>query len=643
MAAAMPNLCALDAIERLPIGMFFGNEITSVEMMLKATERGVPMSEPTRRETQLGIADLKKRLGAVGLNNVQQGQDLRRGVVLFVIGEVPNQTDIAVSEEFLDDLPNTKEYQAMVDSYAHAVAGRLKCGPPELFYCQSGVAIQVSFRWPIQSAVYNNELMTFLLMDVMNRADGKVAKCSVQLGGGRVFASVVKAVNSVRSAVDAGQITFYEPTFHQEVYQRVETKKQPQERRSQADVEQFVAEKAYTGFIAVDEATEVWTVDPWDAQYLGVTVKDLSLAMRVLRANGLLQTGTSPEYVRPTNKLLAERSSRTKREESFSTNQQKLSHKSPPNKDALVSDVQNILREYATFSLVLVDVDNFKSVNDTKGHLEGDACLDKVIEAIETVVGRKGKTYRWGGDEFAICLPDFSTAEALTTAERIRSTVEQAKAGGDIEVTTSIGVCGSDCTESKSPEEFFDFADKAMYESKHGRGRNCVTAWPLSSAGSKTENTPAKRLGERERQKLAESVVLSIKTDNGHQRNYTIQIKNHSKTLDVAIKRISLWSDGQRVGNPAFRPEGENARCWDVAADRELPINFDSGEIVAKRLWSIAGCPSIDAFHDTNLLKGHFRSKVRVEVLYEILGIEKQYEETRTVQVDPINNAITGM
>jgi hypothetical protein len=48
-------------------------------------------------------------------------------------------------------------------------------------------------------------------------------------------------------------------------------------------------------------------------------------------------------------------------------------------------------------------------------------------------------------------------------------------------------------------------------------------------------------------------------------------------------------------------------------------------------------------FHDTNLLKGHFRSKVRVEVLYEVEGIEKQYDETRMVQVDPINNAITGI
>lgn len=137
--------------------------------------------------------------------------------------------------------------------------------------------------------------------------------------------------------------------------------------------------------------------------------------------------------------------------------------------------------------------------------------------------------------------------------------------------------------------------------------------------------------------------MTGFKSDKGHQRNYTIRVKNHSKEFDVAIKRISLWSDGQRVGEPAFRPEGANGKCWDVAADRELPINFDAGEVVAKRLWSIAGTPSMSAFHDTNLLLGHFRSKVRVEVLYEVVGIEEQYDETQTVQVDPINNVITGM
>ena len=602
------------------------------------------MSETIRNETQRGIADLQRRLNAAGLNIVRQQENFRHGSTYFEVGDSESYTNIALSEEFLHDLPNTKEYQVMVDLYARAVAGRLKCGSPELFCCQSGVGIQISFQWPIHSGgIRDGVYKAVLLTDVTNLVDGKIAKCSVEVGGGRVPAVLVQVVNDLRSAIDAGQIQFYEPSVHQDRYQRVEMKERAPQPRSQSDVERFLSGKAYTlGFIAAHDMSEVWAVDPWDAQYLGVTEKALSLAMRVLRENGLLQTGTSADYVRPTDKLLAEHSARAKEKAPLSHLQQKLSHNSPPAKDELLKELQRVLDQHPTFALVMLDVDNFKSVNDTNGHPAGDVCLDIFIGAVEAVVGQRGRVYRWGGDEFAICLPDFSTAEALTTAERIRSAVEQAKAGGDIEVTTSIGVCGSDRTESKSPEELFVFADKAMYQSKHS-GKNRVTAWPLSSAEASLESTPTKRLGEQERRKLADSVVLSIKTDNGHQRNYTIQIKNHSKQLDAAIKRISLWKDDERIGNPVFRPEGENARCWDVGADRELPINFDAGEIVAKRLWTIAGSPPMDAYNDINLLKGHFRSKVRVEVLYEVLGIEKPYDETRTVQVDPINNAITGV
>src|SRR6266404_8735932 len=57
-------------------------------------------------------------------------------------------------------------------------------------------------------------------------------------------------------------------------------------------------------------------------------------------------------------------------------------------------------------------------------------------------------------------------------------------------------------------------------------------------------------MGDEQRQKLANSVVLSIKTDNGHQRNYTIQVKNHSPKIDAEINCISLWRKGQRIGEP---------------------------------------------------------------------------------------------
>jgi diguanylate cyclase (GGDEF)-like protein len=148
-----------------------------------------------------------------------------------------------------------------------------------------------------------------------------------------------------------------------------------------------------------------------------------------------------------------------------------------PNKEKLISDVSSFLTRKSGIALLVIDLDHFKHVNDTKGHLEGDACLNRVVKAIGGVLGRKGILYRWGGDEFAVSLPDFSTDEAHATAERIRRTVEEAKPGGDdLPVTTSIGVGGSDRMSSRSAEDLIAVADKAMYRSKH-QGKNRVTSW----------------------------------------------------------------------------------------------------------------------------------------------------------------------
>ena len=124
--------------------------------------------------------------------------------------------------------------------------------------------------------------------------------------------------------------------------------------------------------------------------------------------------------------------------------------------------------------MIVVDLDSFKLVNDTHGHSARDECLHKVVSVIGTVVGTRGRLYRWGGDEFVVCLHDFSTEEAKVTAERIRLAVESAKPGGEIPVTTSIGVCGTDCIDSSAAQDILDFADKAMDESKRS-GKNRVT------------------------------------------------------------------------------------------------------------------------------------------------------------------------
>jgi hypothetical protein len=125
-------------------------------------------------ETQQGIAELKRRLSIVGLQVTDQREQFRHDSFYFAIGNDANQTDIVLPREFLDDLPNTKDYHAIVDTYARAVAGRLKCGSPEVFYCQTGLAIKVSIQWPIQGGIYNGNLWVGVLMYVMSEEDGKM-------------------------------------------------------------------------------------------------------------------------------------------------------------------------------------------------------------------------------------------------------------------------------------------------------------------------------------------------------------------------------------------------------------------------------------------------------------------------------------
>lgn len=298
------------------------------------------MNEPTRNETQLGLADLKKRLAAAGLQIIEQRR--MPGLLhstYFVMGHANYSTDITIADTFLDDLPATKEYHTKVDSYAAAVAGRLKCGSPETFYCRNGFAVHISIRWPIQAGMINSAISSFILMDVTNQVDGQIAKCSLEIGLSpyrTVFDTLVLTVNSVRTAVDLGSVTFYSPDVWQEKYQRLELRKQQPEQPSQAEIERYLAGKACVlGFFAANDLSDVWTVDSWDSEYLAVTTKQLVLATRVLRAKGLLHLGSGPDYARPTDKLLAEWSSGKENSAPLSSGQ-RLSRTNLPNKEALL-------------------------------------------------------------------------------------------------------------------------------------------------------------------------------------------------------------------------------------------------------------------------------------------------------------------
>src|SRR2546422_8764514 len=151
--------------------------------------------------------------------------------------------------------------------------------------------------------------------------------------------------------------------------------------------------------------------------------------------------------------------------------------------------------EHAPLSLLFLDLDNLKQVTDRYGHPVGDEVLRGVASAVNTACAAKGHCYRWGGDELGVLLPNYSSAEAASLAERIRHAVSKLEIQNyPHDVTISVGVACH--PETSSGDRLVEHADNAMYQAKQ-KGRNQVCTAPfLAAAGSRRSRKSAeKKLG----------------------------------------------------------------------------------------------------------------------------------------------------
>ncbi len=134
------------------------------------------------------------------------------------------------------------------------------------------------------------------------------------------------------------------------------------------------------------------------------------------------------------------------------------------------------LRHRSPLSLIIFDIDHFKHVNDTYGHLAGDAILKRLSEICITTLRRDDIFARYGGEEFCIVSRGTSIDEANIVAERLRSIIDNTDFvfnGQHIPVTISLGVAALPDVPAKTPNELIELADQALYRAKRG-GRNQV-------------------------------------------------------------------------------------------------------------------------------------------------------------------------
>jgi diguanylate cyclase (GGDEF)-like protein len=143
--------------------------------------------------------------------------------------------------------------------------------------------------------------------------------------------------------------------------------------------------------------------------------------------------------------------------------------------ETLEREIGRAHRYRRDLSLILFDIDHFKSINDSYGHLAGDTVLRQLAGVIRSRIRREDVLSRYGGEEFAIILPEIDRYNALQMAEKIRGLVEMASfrfEDSDIPVTVSIGVASLQ-PEVQMPDEFIKLADGHMYAAKES-GRNRV-------------------------------------------------------------------------------------------------------------------------------------------------------------------------
>lgn len=142
--------------------------------------------------------------------------------------------------------------------------------------------------------------------------------------------------------------------------------------------------------------------------------------------------------------------------------------------EALPREVELSLRHEMALSILIIDLDHFKKINDGHGHAAGDCVLRNAAKLIQQALRTSDQIFRFGGEEFVVLLPSTTTAGAHILAERIREELEASRChheGEEITVTASIGIASLEPSDNR--HTLFDKADKALYRAK-ALGRNQV-------------------------------------------------------------------------------------------------------------------------------------------------------------------------
>ena len=271
----------------------------------------------------------------------------------------------------------------------------------------------------------------------------------------------------------------------------------------------------------------------------------------------------------------------------------------------LDQEIARATRFGSTFSLIMLDLDLFKSYNDTYGHLAGDQILRRVSQAIENSIRTVDTAFRYGGEEYTVILPETSIDDAYQVAERIRKTVESTASFRETPVTCSLGIANWP-SDGIMKEEVVGRADAAMYQAKES-GRN-------RTALSKELKKPVVPLvgAMREEEPKALSIVYALAATVDAKDHYTYghsrKVSEHAVALAEAmnlakdridiIRTAGLLHDIGKISVPdsvLTKPETLNDKEWAM-----IKTHPERGVEILKRIVNLANCLPAILYHHEN-------------------------------------------
>jgi diguanylate cyclase (GGDEF)-like protein len=205
------------------------------------------------------------------------------------------------------------------------------------------------------------------------------------------------------------------------------------------------------------------------------------------------------------------------------------------------SEVSRARRYGRPLSVMLMDLDHFKTINDAYGHQAGDAALMQAARLLEAGARAGDVLARIGGDEFAMLLPETSAQDVLPIAERWSAEFRVAPVGVAVELTMSAGVC--DLEYANGSKELLRLADTALYWAK-AHGRNTVVAYSPETVDDWSSDARGDRMTRL--QSFASIRSLAVLVDAKESPN-----GNHSERVAVLVRRLAEsagWQPGQVDG-----------------------------------------------------------------------------------------------